>query len=224
MVGNFALTPVWDVQPVNAAGFRVLTLNGNQVVLRYSTAAPPTAGGTATPASVVRNTNVFISVTVTNGSSPMNPGGTVVIDTTLLGGSAGQSLVEVGATAVYTNTFLVAPTSLPNAVDLAVTMTDSGNQIGVAFIPITVVASTETWNGNNRVTDQNWDDGKNWVSTLAPGYVGDNLVFAGANWFGAVYGSELQPEQHLVRGRCGCLRPHQQWQHLDHGIRLQRDQ
>ena len=85
-MGAFSPTPIWDVKPVNSANFRVLTINGNQVVLRYSTQTPPTGGGTATPSSLVRNSSVFISVTVTNGSNPMTPGGTVTVDTTPIGG------------------------------------------------------------------------------------------------------------------------------------------
>jgi autotransporter-associated beta strand protein len=177
--GGFSPTPVWDVQPVNASGFRVLTLNGNEVVLRYSTLNPPTAVATATPTNLVRYGTVFISVTVTPGSSSMT-GGTVTVDTTALGGGFGQPLVEVGSTLVYTNTFTVSPNAVPGAVALQVTITDSGNQIGVAFIPVNILQAFETWNGSNHAVDQNWDDGKNWVSTLPPGFIGDNLIFAGS--------------------------------------------
>ena len=72
-------------------------------------------------------------------------------------------------------------------------ITDSGSQIGIAFVPINLTATTETWNGNNHLTDLNWDDGKNWVSLLPPGYAADNLVFAGSTGLAPVMDQNYSP-------------------------------
>jgi autotransporter-associated beta strand protein len=181
VVGAFG-SLVWEgVKPSNYQDFSVQYNANNQVVLHYSLLSPPTGTGSATPSNnVVRNSSVFVSVTVTPGTTRTI--GSVTMDTTLIGGSPGQQLFEVNSSYVWTNTFLVGPATAVGPVGLTATITDTASpvpQVGYANIALLVVPTVETWNGNDRNTDQYWNDNGNWASGLAPGYVGDSLIFAG---------------------------------------------
>ena len=56
----------WDVAPVNAGHYSIVT-GANTVTLHYSAFTAPAAVGTATPATAVHNQTVLITVTATNG-------------------------------------------------------------------------------------------------------------------------------------------------------------
>ena len=99
--------PVWTVAPLNAAYYSVAVV-GNAVNLHYNTSIPPSLTATVSPSTVARTQSILVTATVVPGGNPVN---TVTVDTTLIGGAPGQTLVKVGATAVYTNTFLVSGTS-----------------------------------------------------------------------------------------------------------------
>ena len=167
-------TPAWDIQPANAANY-IVTTNGNSVVLHYSASAPPSGSGFASPATVNRNQNTLITVTVTPGSSPIS---SVVLNTTPIGGTT-VSLVRSNLSNVYTNTVTVgagiAPGSTPlNVASRTLTPTPLTANFNIALN----VVNTQTWNGL-AVSDSNWSDGANWVSTIAP-VTGDFLTFAGS--------------------------------------------
>ncbi len=171
--GSFASAPAWDVAPVNAAHFSVVT-SGKTVTLQYAANTSPSGNGSATPGTALRNQNVFISVTANNGT-----GGTVdsvTVDTSPIGGSTTFALVSAGGN-VWTNTIAVAPGTLAGNYTLAATITDTASLSGIANIPLTVEVANDVWNGAG--TDNNFSTGLNWTNQLAPGYIGDSLEFAG---------------------------------------------
>ncbi len=181
ITGNFASTPVWDVQPVNAANFSVVTdpVN-NQVRLHYSTFNPPTGSGVAIPSTAIHNQNVLISVTVTNGSGTVDPNTGVVLNASTIGGPSSVALVlasTISSTVhVYTNTITVPGSAAIGSYTLSAVITDSNSQIGTANISLAVTA-TEVWNGGG--SDQKWSTNPNWVVGWAPEMSGDSLIFAG---------------------------------------------
>ncbi|HEV2693408.1 MAG TPA: autotransporter-associated beta strand repeat-containing protein, partial [Verrucomicrobiae bacterium] len=168
-------TPVWDVQPVNAANF-IMAVSGNSVVLRYSASAPPSGSGIATPGTVNRNQSALITVTATAGSKPIN---TVVLDASLLGGSSATTLTRSNTSSLYTNTVVVGAAQAPGVYSLPVTITDTSSPTplsSVVNISLTVVNS-QTWNGVG--VNANWSTGANWVSGVSP-VTSDFVTFAGS--------------------------------------------
>ena len=177
ITGSFSSTPVWDVKPVNWAGFSVVTdpVN-NQVRLHYSTLALPTGSGVAIPSPAVHNQNVLISVAVTNGSGTVDPNTGVVLNAATLDGSLSSvPLVLSGKPNVYTNTITVPASVAVGNYTLSATITDSYGDMGTANISL-AVTTTEVWNGGG--SDQKWSTNPNWVSGLAPELSGDSLIFA----------------------------------------------
>lgn len=178
--GSFSSTPVWDVMPVNWANYTVVT-SGSQVVLHYSTLAPPKGSGVAIPSIAVHNQNVLISVTVTNGSGTVDPNTGVVLNASTIGGSSAVPLIlssTISSTVhVYTNTITVPGGALAGSYTLTAQITDSNTQIGTANIAL-AVTTTEIWNGAG--ADQNWSTNPNWVSGVSPDLTGNNLIFAGS--------------------------------------------
>ena len=163
----------WDVQPANSAHYSLVT-SGNTVKLHYTAVTAPTGGGSATPATVVRNQNVFLSVIATNGT-----GGTitsVTVDASSLGGSSTFALVAAGGN-VWTNTLSVGPATPAGSYSLAATLTDTVPLTGVVNIPLTVIAGNDVWNG--LAGNALWSSNLNWTNKAAPGFVGDSLEFAG---------------------------------------------
>jgi autotransporter-associated beta strand protein len=121
---------------------------------------------------------VTINATVTPGSpGTINPSTGVTVDLTAIGGPASQVMTFVsGNNYTYTTT---VPASLAAGLQtLLVTVTDSTPLSGSTSPTFTVNTSTETWNGGG---GGNWSDNADWVSTFAPGYVGDTLIFAGTS-------------------------------------------
>ena len=171
--GSFASAPSWDVQPVNSGNFSVVT-SGNTVKLHYAAATAPSGSGLATPASVTRNQNVFISVNATNGS-----GGTVnsvTLDASSIGGSSSVVLVNAGGN-VWTNTVTVAATATAGGYALPATLTDTVPLTGLVNIPLTVTVANDVWNG--LAGNAAWSSNLNWTNKAAPGLAGDSLEFAG---------------------------------------------
>jgi autotransporter-associated beta strand protein len=171
--GSFAGAPSWDVQPANAGNFSVVT-SGNTVTLHYAAATAPKGGGVASPASVVRNQNTLITVTVTNGSG--GAVNSVSLDASPIGGSSSVALVNGGGN-VWTTTVNVAPATAAGSYTLVATLTDTVPLTGLVNIPLTVTVGNDVWNGS--AANVYWDSNLNWVSGLAPGYTGDSLEFAG---------------------------------------------
>jgi autotransporter-associated beta strand protein len=171
--GSFASAPSWDVQPVNAGNFSVVT-SGNTVTLHYAASTAPRGGGTLTPATVTRNQSVLISIVATNGS-----GGTVnsvTVDTSAIGGSSSVALVLAGGK-LWTNTVSVAAGITPGNYTLVAALTDTVPLTGLINLPLTVTIANDVWNG--LAADSYWDSNLNWTNKAAPGYVGDSLEFAG---------------------------------------------
>ena len=167
---------VWDGTKPSNYGNYTLQQIGNNIVLHYSPSlAPVVAGVSLNPASVVRGQNVKITVTVTPGSGTIDPNAGVTVNLTAFGGSSTSSLILSNAN-VYTNTFTVPVSSVPGSQTLTVSATDSTPLTGSGFATLAVNASTEVWSGSG---GGNWSDNADWVSTYAPGLVGDALVFAG---------------------------------------------
>jgi autotransporter-associated beta strand protein len=179
ITGSFFGTPTFDVAPVNAGNYTIVTDttdSPNVVKLHYRAFSAPTAAGTATPSTgVLRNQTVAISVTVTPGSSPTI--NSVTLNLSPLGGSATAPLALSATPNVWTNSIIIPPGTTPGVVNLTATATDANSLSGFAPISLTVVASTENWSGLG--VNQSWDTNANWQSGSAPGYAGDSLVFAG---------------------------------------------
>jgi len=174
--GTFASSPVWDFAPSNPGNYSIVTGSGT-VTLHYTPTTAPTATGSASPSPALRNQSVHITLTVTPGSGSIDPNGGVVLDLTPLGG-ASVSLVRSGASNTYTNTITIPANTTPGSYPLTATVTDSTPLTGTAGIALSVVASSEVWDGAGG--DQNWSTNPNWVSGSAPGIVGDSAVFAGS--------------------------------------------
>jgi len=174
-IAGFAnTTPIFDVSPGNfGTGFWTIQTSGQQVVLHHSSSSPPTGTGSAVPSSVVRNHPFTINVTVTHANSGVN---SVVVDLSFLGGGL-VYLTQSGG--VYTANTVLPPAAPPGPLTLTGLITDGTGLGGTVLIPFTVQVTTETWNGADTPANVNWDDNANWVSTFAPGYVGDSLIFAG---------------------------------------------
>ena len=170
--GSFALTPTWDVQPLNFGHYQVMTV-GQKVVLHYAATVVASGTGSATPSTVSRYGSTLISVTVTPGSSPVS---SVVLNASPIGGASSVPLVEVGSTYVYTNTVTVG--AIPGgAVTLNATITDTDTTTATVVIPLTVRIGVAVWNGASG-SDSNWSDNNNWVGGVGP-LSGDAVVFAG---------------------------------------------
>ena len=175
LTGTPNSTPVWDVQPANAANF-IVTTSGNSVVLHHTSSAPPSGSGIASPATVDRTQSTLITVTAVGGSSPV---GSVVLDASLIGGSSSMTLVRSNTSSLYTNTVTVGAAFAPAAYALPVTISDTTTPTpltSVINVALTVV-NGQTWDGLGG--NANWSTGANWVSGVSP-VTGDFVIFAGS--------------------------------------------
>ncbi|HZI30911.1 MAG TPA: autotransporter-associated beta strand repeat-containing protein, partial [Candidatus Binatia bacterium] len=173
IAGSFASAPTWDVAPVNAAHYSIVT-GANTVTLHYSTVAGPSGAGFATPSPAVRNQSVLLTVNAVNGTA--GTVNSVTVDASAIGGSSTLALVNSGGN-VWTNTVAVAPATSPGAKTLVATLTDTAALSSLVNIPLTVVVGNDVWNGAG--PDSNFSSNLNWTNQTAPGYVGDSLEFAG---------------------------------------------
>lgn len=174
--GTVSPTPLWGVKPLNWRNF-TLVQNGGNLQLHYTATTPPVAAGVASPATVTRNQSTLVSVTVSPGTGAIDPNTGVVLDASPVGASS-VYLVLSGTPNVYTNTLVIPPSAAIGNYSLNVLVADSSPLTGSANVSIAVVATNRVWNGAgaNNYTDNN----TNWVSGLAPGFVGDGLTFAGS--------------------------------------------
>jgi len=179
--GNFNATPIWlGTQPSGYANYQI-TRTATQVLLHYAGTTPPSiSASSATPSTAVRNESVTLSVAAAgNGGATIT--GVSVNLTPISGSSATLSLSSgTAASGTWTGTITVPAGSALGAINLVATATDNNANTAAANIPLTINATTETWNGGDFGTSANWSDNGNWVSSLAPGLVGDTLVFDGA--------------------------------------------
>jgi fibronectin-binding autotransporter adhesin len=178
VVGGFASTPIWDIAPLNAANYTIISdpVNNN-VRLHYSANLPPTAGGFFNPSTnALRNNNVVLTVNVTNGSSASIS--SVIVNATSIGGSASLPMT-LQSPGVYTANFTIPPTAAPGPESVLVKITDGNGLVDAIGVGLTVVTSKEIWDGLG-AGNQNWSGNANWTSGSAPGYVGDSLIFAGS--------------------------------------------
>ncbi len=171
LTGTFSAGVAWDSPPLNLNHF-IVGVSGNTVQLQYSAVAVPVLTGLAAPSTALRNETVLISVTLTSGAGTVT---NLTLDASPLGGTNALTLVQVGATSVYTNSVFVPPTTLPGIYTLTATAIDTTPSAGAALIVVTVAVSSETWAGAG--ANELFDNNANWVSTYAPGYVGDSVVF-----------------------------------------------
>lgn len=170
--GSFATAPIWDVVPVNAGHYTIVT-SGTTVTLHYNAAVSvPVVTGAATPSTLLRNQSFVVTANVTPGTASI---ASVTADLTSLGGSV-VTLVQSNASNVYTNAATVPASATAGAAIITVTATDTATLSGSASVPLTINTSTEVWNGGG--ANPNWSGNLNWVSGMAPGYVGDAVVFA----------------------------------------------
>jgi len=175
-ISGFAATaPHFDVAPANlASGNWSIQTSSSQVVLENTATPPPTGTGSAVPNNVIRNHPFTINVTILSANGGAS---SVVVDMTFLGGGL-VPLSPLGGNNWSTNTVL-PPGAPPGPLTLTGLITDGHGLGGTVLIPFNVEVTTETWNGNDTPANANWQDGADWASTYAPGYVGDSLIFAG---------------------------------------------
>ena len=165
----------WDVAPVNASNFSIQT-SGNTVKLHYSSSTAPTAGGTATPATVLRSQTVLITVTATNGI-----GGTVnsvTVDASAIGVSSPVTLTTSGGN-IWTGTVAVSSDTLAGSgKTLVATVGATSGLNTLVYIPLTVIVGNDVWNGAG--ANDFFSSNLNWTNQTAPGLIGDSLEFAGS--------------------------------------------
>ena len=172
--GSVSATPLWGIKPLNWRNFTVIQ-SGNNIQLHYVSSTPPIATGTASPATAVGNQNVLISVTVTPGTGTVDPNTGVTLDASQLGLSTSVPLVNSTGN-VYTNTITISAAVLAGAYTLNATITDSTPLTGSTGVGLTVVVTNVVWSGGG---NGNFSDNSDWISTMAPSFVGDSLTFAG---------------------------------------------
>ena len=167
---------VWaGTKPSNYGNYTLQQI-GNNIVLHYSPSlAPMVASVSLNPSMAARGQNVMVAATITPGSGTIDPNFGVTVNLSAFGGSPASSLVLSNAN-VYTNSFTIPASTAPGSQTLNVMVTDSTPLSGSGFGTLAVNATTEVWNG---LGGGNWSDNADWLSTLAPGLVGDALVFAG---------------------------------------------
>jgi autotransporter-associated beta strand protein len=172
-------TLVWDGTKPSNYGNYTLQQVGNNLVLHYSPSlAPVVASVSFNPSIVARGQYVFVTATITPGTGTINPNTGVTVNLSAFNLSSTSSLVLSNAN-VYTNSFLVPTSTAPGSQNVTVNVTDSTPLSASGIGTLTIKSSTDVWNGGDFVSSANWSDGSNWVSTFAPGLVGDSLVFAG---------------------------------------------
>ena len=176
ITGSFLSAPFFDVAPANANHYTIVTTS-TSVVLHYNQAALPqfSASSTTPSGNLVRNQTVLLSVTAVPGSNPIT---NVFLNLAPLGGSSYVQMTATGTPNVYTNVVTIPPGTLPGVVALVVEAQDSQGITGVGFATLPIVATVETWIGGGTAGQENFDANPDWLSGLAPGYVGDSLVFA----------------------------------------------
>ena len=156
LTGSPVTTPVWAVQPANAANFVVLTNNLRQVVLHPYSFPPPTGVASISPSSLYAGQSGTVTVTVT-------PGGSSTIQSVVLGlGTLGLTTanLQLSSTAnVWTNTITIPNNNLAGPYTLTATITDGNNEIGVVAFSLNVVPG-KFWTGAG-TPNPNWSDGVN---------------------------------------------------------------
>jgi autotransporter-associated beta strand protein len=172
--GTFASAPIWDVPPVNAAHYSIVT-SANAVTLHYNVSIAPSVTASVSPSTLSSSQSSLITAIVTPGSGSI---ATVSVDLGPVGGSV-VSLVRSNSSSVYTNTITIPPSAAPGNVLLTVTATDSTPLSGAANVSLTIVTSAGVWTGGGG-GNQNWSNGANWLGGVAPAYSGDSLTFAGS--------------------------------------------
>ena len=171
--GSFATAPIWDVAPLNAGHYSIVT-SGTTVTLHYNAAvSAPSVTASANPSSLAAYQSTKITANVTPGSGSIT---SVTIDLTPVGGTV-ISLVRSNASNTYTNSVTIPPSTLPGSVNLTVTVTDSTPLSGSTLVALTITTTSEVWNGGG--ANPNWSTAGNWVGGVAPAYTGDSLTFAG---------------------------------------------
>ncbi len=172
--GTFAGTPTWDVTPLNAAHFSIVTA-GKTVTLHYSVNAGPGGQGSSTPSPVLRNQSVLIKVTAVDGT--VGTVNSVVVDASSIGGSSTLALVNSGGN-IWTNSVLIPFDSTTGARNLTATVTDTAALTAFVNIPVLIGVGADVWNGGG--ADDNLSTSLNWTNHLAPALIGDSLQFAGS--------------------------------------------
>ncbi len=168
----------WVIPPANPNNYALVVV-GTTIQLQDTNipiVLPIITTTNAAPNPVLAYQPLTISATVTPGTGTIDPNTGVTVNLTTIGGSATQPLIYDGV-GDYTNTVVVGNIA-PGTLSLPVTVTDSLAKTATANISLTVIASSQTWNGGDFASSSNWSDGTNWVSGIAP-EPDDDLIFAG---------------------------------------------
>ena len=170
-------TPTWDVSPLNAVNYSV-AISGNNVVLHYASATPPTGIGSANPSTVSRGQTTKLTVVTTPGNTGGSSVNGVTVNASSIGASSSVSLVQSNSTSVWTNTVTVGSSAVAGNQSLPVTITATAGPSGVSTIAVTVLPDNQIWNGGSLAND-NWSSGANWLGGIAP-HNADSITFAGS--------------------------------------------
>jgi autotransporter-associated beta strand protein len=172
ITGNFSTAPIWDVLPVNAGHYSIVT-GSTTVTLHYSAAvSAPSVTVSASPTTLASYQSTKITANVVPGSGNIT---SVTVDVSPLGGTV-VSLVRSNLSNIYTNAITIPPGAAPGTDTLTVTVTDNTPLSGSANVVLTITTTGEVWNGGGNF---NWSAGANWVGGYPPAYAGDSLTFAG---------------------------------------------
>jgi len=175
ITGTFAAAPIWDVRPVNAGHYTIVT-GASTVTLHYNASlTAPTVVASINPTTLTANQTTKVTAVVTPGSPGTVNG--VSIDLSPIGGVV-QALVQSNSSTTWTNTITIPPTAAPGGATLNVTVTDTASESGSTTVGLTISTTGETWNGAGG--NENWTTGGNWVGGSAPAYSGDPLLFQGS--------------------------------------------
>ncbi|MEI6076970.1 MAG: autotransporter-associated beta strand repeat-containing protein, partial [Verrucomicrobiota bacterium] len=171
-----------NTPPDNFSHYSIIQVSGKNVVLHYSASSAPvitsivvtnTADGSTYG---THNQSATVYVTVTPGSGSLG-GSSVTADLSSFGGSATQVLTQRDAND-WSYTFVIGPSSLVGLHSFPVTVTDSLSAHAYGSGTFTVNTAAQTWSG--LAANDNWGSGANWTTSIAPGYVGDSVIFTGS--------------------------------------------
>ncbi len=180
ITGSFASVIFEGTPPANAANFTVVTDAANhQVLLHYSASVSLFVAASVTTdlggdAIALRGENVTVTAAVTLGAYPISE---VSVDLTPIGGAPSQVMNSLGDGVHYSYAMPVTADTLAGSKSLTVTVTDTSSTPVNSIAVLSVTSSAVLWDGGG--ANDAWATSADWSNDLAPGLVGDSLVFGG---------------------------------------------
>lgn len=192
--GDTATEPTesFFVNVTNVSGATVLDGQGLGTITTDDVSNPPSAAGSANPASVQAGSQTLLTVTVTPGTNPVSSGIAVTGNLSSIGGSAAQTFYDDqtnGDAAAGDNIFsfnaTVAAGTAAGAKSLPISVTDQQSRTAATTIGLTVTAPPQATTAQPLPFSQNWSNinlitgNNNWNNVPGIiGYRGDDLTTA----------------------------------------------